>query len=276
MKIIQENEIVQTVRDLLIEANIRLTSDVVQTIANCKKNESSPVAQSVLSEIEDNLHCAKENQMPICQDTGMAVVFIRLGMDIHIESSKSLLDIVNLGVASAYTEGYLRMSVVADPFHRVNTGNNTPAVLYTELIPGTVTPKGFGSENMSRICMFNPIATKEDIRDFVLETIATAGSKPCPPLVVGIGIGGTFDYAAYLAKKALSRPLDVPHPHPFYAEFEQALLKEINTLQIGPQGFGGDTTALGVAIETYPTHIAGLPVAVNINCHVARHKTAVL
>ena len=227
----------------------------------------------------ENYTIARQKAQPICQDTGMACVFLKIGQDVHIQGD--LTEAVNEGVRQGYGEGYLRKSVVRDPLDRVNTGDNTPAMLYTELVPGdrieiTVAPKGFGSENMSRIAMLRPSDGVQGVKDFVLKTVEEAGPNPCPPIVVGVGIGGTFDKAAYLAKKALLRPVDVRNEKPYYAALEQELLEAINALGIGPQGFGGLTTALAVNIEEYPTHIAGLPVAVNINCHVTRHKTEVL
>ncbi len=276
---IDSKEITSTVRDLFIEANHTLPQDVVTLIDDAVAREEG-TACAVMKTIRDNLDAAHEMNVPICQDTGMAVVFVELGADVHI-SGELLEDAVNRGVAAAYEEGYLRKSVVRDPFYRrENTGDNTPAVLYTQIVPGdrvkiTAAPKGFGSENMSRIRMFNPSAKEDDIVAFVAETVREAGGNPCPPLVVGVGIGGTFDYAALLSKKALVRD-EAENAAPEYAALEARMLREINTLGIGPQGFGGKTTAMAVHIETYPTHIAGLPVAVNINCHVLRHASKVI
>ena len=227
----------------------------------------------------ENYTIAREKAQPICQDTGVACVFLKIGQDVHLTGN--LEDAINEGVRQGYAEGYLRKSVVRDPLDRVNTGDNTPAMIYYELVPGdtleiTVAPKGFGSENMSAIKMLRPSDGEQGVKDFVLQVVEAAGPNPCPPIVVGVGIGGTFDKAAYLAKKALMRSVDVPNPKPYYANLEKELLEKINALGIGPQGFGGKTTALAVNIEEFPTHIAGLPVAVNINCHVTRHKTEVL
>ena len=242
--------------------------------------ERSPLGKSVMGDLIENFKAAKELDIPVCQDTGMAVVFIELGQDVHLVGGL-LEDAVNEGVRQGYVEGLLRCSIVEDPIRRGNTGDNTPAVLHISLVKGDqvkimVAPKGFGSENMSRLKMFTPAASKEDIMDFVLETIRLAGSNPCPPMVVGVGIGGDFEKCAYLAKKALCRSTDVKNEDPFYAEMEDELLKRANQTGIGPQGFGGDTTALKINIETYATHIAGLPVSVNIGCHVTRHCSTVL
>ena len=235
-----------------------------------------PLANDVLKKIYLNADIARDNNMPICQDTGMACVFVELGQDVHITGG-SLEDAINEGVRRGYEEGFLRKSVVKDPLNRVNTKDNTPAIIYYDIVKGdkvkiTVAPKGFGSENMSRIAMLKPSDGIEGVKKFILETVENAGPNPCPPMVVGVGIGGTFDKAAYLAKKALLRPIDQSSEIEFYKELEEELIEEINKLGIGPQGFGGRTTALGINIEVYPTHIAGLPVAVNINCHATRHK----
>ena len=237
------------------------------------------MAQEILARIAENFEIAAETKVPICQDTGMACVFLKIGQEAHITGN--LEEAVNEGVRRGYRVGYLRKSVVRDPLKRVNTGDNTPAVIHYEIVPGdkleiTVAPKGFGSENMSAIKMLKPSDGVKGVVDFVVQTVEEAGPNPCPPIVVGVGIGGTFEKAAYLAKKALLRPVDSSNEIPYYADLEQELLGRINALGIGPQGFGGGTTALGVNIETYPTHIAGLPVAVNIGCHVTRHETEVL
>ncbi len=279
MRELQAKELTQVIRRLCIEANCYLPTDVKGCIESCRKGEPWPQAQEILDRIIENYGIAEERQQPICQDTGVACVFLKIGQEVHIVGD--LTEAVNEGVRQGYTEGYLRKSVVADPLRRVNTGDNTPAMLYTELVPGeqveiTVAPKGFGSENMSQIKMLRPSDGIEGVKEFVCKVVEEAGPNPCPPIVVGVGIGGTFDKAAYLAKKALMRPVDAPNGDPFYEQLEQELLERINALGIGPQGFGGKTTALAVNIETYPTHIAGLPVAVNINCHVTRHKTEVL
>ena len=251
-----------------------------QTLRNAVDTEVSPIGKKVLGQLQDNLHIAQEDTIPICQDTGMAVVFLEIGQEVHFEGG-SLTDAVNEGVRQGYVDGYLRKSVVKDPLRRVNTGDNTPAMLYIELVPGdkielTVAPKGFGSENMSRIAMLKPSDGIEGVKNFILKTAEEAGPNPCPPIVIGVGIGGTFDKAALLAKKALMRSTDERNADEFYAELENEMLRKVNALGIGPQGFGGKTTALAVNIEAMPTHIAGLPVAVNINCHVTRHKSAII
>ena len=271
--------ITEAVSRLCIEANCHLPEDVQERIQSCLNLEDWPSAREILERITENYEIAGREHMPICQDTGMACVFLKIGQDVHI--SGDVTEAVNEGVRRGYWEGYLRRSVVRDPLDRVNTGDNTPAIIYYELMPGdkveiTVAPKGFGSENMSAIKMLRPSDGLQGVMDFVLQVIKDAGPNPCPPIVVGVGIGGTFDKAAFLAKKALLRPLDEPNGTEFYAQLEERLLQEINALGIGPQGLGGRTTALAVNIETFPTHIAGLPVAVNINCHVTRHKTEVL
>lgn len=277
MREISAGAVTEAVARLCVAANTRLTWDVTEAIAAAREREDWPVAREILDRIIEN--DALGDGVPICQDTGMACVFLEVGQDVHI--SGNLREAVDEGVRRGYTEGYLRKSVVADPLDRVNTGDNTPAMLHVELVPGekvkiTVAPKGFGSENMSQIKMLRPSDGVEGVKDFVVKVVEEAGANPCPPIVVGVGIGGTFDKAAYLAKKALMRPLDQRHPQPFYQDLEAELLERINALGIGPQGFGGRTTALAVNIETCPTHIAGLPVAVNINCHVTRHQTEVL
>ena len=271
--------ITQTVKRLCVEANCYLPGDMQACIENCYARETWPQAREILEQIMENYQLAEQLQQPICQDTGVACVFLKIGQDLHIRGN--LQDAVNEGVRQGYTQGYLRKSMVRDPLDRVNTGDNTPAMLYYELVPGdrleiTVAPKGFGSENMSQIKMLRPSDGVQGVVDFVIKAVEEAGPNPCPPIVVGVGIGGTFDKAAYLAKKALLRDMDVRNPKPFYAQLEQLLLEQINGLGIGPQGFGGRTTALAVHIEECPTHIAGLPVAVNINCHVTRHRTEVL
>lgn len=276
MREIHISEIISTVRDLCIESNYYLSSDVKEALCNAKENETWPLAENVLDQIILNSNIAKEEDMPICQDTGMACVFVEVGQEVHIVGGL-LQDAINEGVRRGYQEGFLRKSVVKDPINRVNTKDNTPAIIYYDIVPGdkikiTVAPKGFGSENMSRIKMLKPSDGLQGVKDFIIETVKLAGPNPCPPIVIGIGIGGTFDKAAYLAKKALIRPLNKRNDEKFYSDLEEELLETINKLGIGPQGFGGKTTALGLNIETYPTHIAGLPVAVNINCHATRHK----
>ena len=279
MRELDASVITETVRRLCFEANCFLPEDVKCRIRESLDREDWPCAREILERITENYTVAGAEGLPICQDTGMACVFLKIGQDVHITGD--LTEAVNEGVRRGYGEGYLRKSVVRDPLDRVNTGDNTPAILYCEPVPGdrveiTVAPKGFGSENMSAIKMLRPSDGLEGVKEFVLQTVKDAGPNPCPPIVVGVGIGGTFDKAAYLAKKALLRPLDERSSQAFYAELEEDLLAKINALGIGPQGLGGRTTALAVNIETFPTHIAGLPVAVNINCHVTRHRTEVL
>ncbi|MCD8337998.1 MAG: fumarate hydratase [Lachnospiraceae bacterium] len=280
MREIPVSRLTETIERLCIEANEHLPGDVQCALRDCRACEDGEIAKGVLDDIIENFEIADAGQVPICQDTGMACVFLEIGQDVHLTGG-DLTEAVNEGVRRGYANGYLRKSVVKDPVRRQNTGDNTPAMLYTEIVPGetvriTVGPKGFGSENMSMIRMFKPSAGLQGIKDFILEVVETAGPNPCPPMVVGVGIGGTFDKCALLAKKALMRPLDVRNPDPFYADLETELLEKINTLGIGPQGFGGRTTAIGLNIETMPTHIAGMPCAVNISCHVTRHKMEVL
>lgn len=277
MRELSAQVITDTVARLCIMANTRLPQDVKDTIAAARQAEPWPVAQDILDKIIENYSIGGD--IPICQDTGMACVFLEVGQEVHINGD--LTHAVDEGVRRGYTEGYLRKSVVRDPLDRVNTGDNTPAMLYTDLVPGdrvkiTVAPKGFGSENMSRIAMLKPSDGLEGVKAFILNAVEQAGPNPCPPIVVGVGIGGTFDKCALLAKRALLREMGTHNPNPFYADLEEELLEKINALGIGPQGFGGKTTALAVHIETLPTHIAGLPCAVNINCHVARHVSEVL
>ena len=280
MREIDVSVIKESVAALCIKANKRLTPDVVDAILTAKERETNPLGKSILGDLELNLAAAEELDIPICQDTGMAVVFLEIGQDVHIVGG-SLEDTVNDGVRKGYTDGLLRKSVVADPIRRVNTNDNTPAIIHTRIVDGdnvkiTVAPKGFGSENMSGIRMLTPAATREDIIAAVTEIVNKAGSNPCPPMVIGVGIGGDFEYAAILAKKALCRSGDERNSDPDYAELERDMLAAVNALGIGPQGFGGNTTALYVNIESFATHIAGLPVAVNIGCHVTRHATEIL
>lgn len=280
MKIIHSDQIIQTVKELCISACMQLPEDVTQAMRQAAETEPFAPAQSILQQLRENAQTAEQRQIPICQDTGMAWVMVELGQEVQLKGML-LQQAVDEGVRRGYTEGYLRKSVVKDPLNRVNTLDNTPALLHVELVKGdtmtiTVAPKGFGSENMSRLAMLTPSAGAEGVKDFVVDAVRQAGGNPCPPIVVGVGIGGSFDRVALLAKKALMQPLDRPNPDPYYAAMEDELLQRINELGIGPQGFGGRTTALGVKILTYPTHIAGLPVAVNINCHVTRHRQAVL
>lgn len=268
------------VRDLCIEANYFIGQDIKDALCKAKDKEPYKIAGDILDKILINDEIASNEKMPMCQDTGMACVFVEIGQDVHLIGGL-LDDAINNGVRKGYDEGYLRKSVVKDPINRINTKDNTPAIIYHEIVQGdkvkiTVAPKGFGSENMSRIGMLKPADGIEGVKKFIIETVKIAGPNPCPPMVVGVGIGGTFDKAAYLAKKALIRPIDTNNYQEFYKELEEELLEMINKLGIGPQGFGGRTTALGLNIETYPTHIAGLPVAVNINCHATRHKEAII
>ena len=280
MREISVETVKRTVARLCVEANCHLPEDVRARLRASRALETWPVAQSVLDQILENDCIAHSQEVPICQDTGMACVFVEVGQEVHFADG-SLADAINEGVRWGYGEGYLRKSVVGDPLERKNTGDNTPAMIYYDMVPGdvcriTVAPKGFGSENMSQIKMLRPSDGVEGVKDFVLQVVEDAGPNPCPPIVVGVGIGGTFDKAALLAKQALLRPLDQPNDQPFYAALEEELLEKINQKGIGPQGFGGRTTALAVNICTMPTHIAGLPCAVNINCHVTRHKSAEL
>lgn len=280
MKEIPSSIIADTVAELCIEANLFLPEDISGRIQACRRSEPWAPAGETLDRLMENMEIAKAESKPLCQDTGIACVFLEVGQEVHITEG-GLYDAVNAGVRKGYTQGYLRKSIVADPLRRKNTGDNTPAMIHTEIVPGdqlaiTVAPKGAGSENMSRLAMLAPSAGEDGVKNFVVETVQLAGPNPCPPVVVGVGIGGSFDKVAYLAKKALLRPVTEPHSDPFYAQMEQELLSRINRLGIGPQGFGGETTALSVNIEVFPAHIAGLPVAVNINCHVTRHVTKVL
>ena len=280
MREIEAAKITDTVKRLCIQANVILPEDVKNCIIKRKSEENWAPAREILDRIEENFELAAAENVPICQDTGVACVFLEIGQEVHIAGG-DITQAVNEGVRQGYAEGYLRKSVVRDPLDRVNTGDNTPAMIYYDIVPGdkikiTVAPKGFGSENMSQIKMLRPSDGIEGVKAFVLKAVEEAGPNPCPPIIVGVGIGGTFDKAALLAKKALLRETGTPSADPLYAKLEEEHLEKINALGIGPQGFGGKTTALAVAVEHYPTHIAGLPVAVNINCHVARHKTEVI
>lgn len=279
MRSIDSKVIEDTVARLCIEANLRLPPDVINAIESAEKAEPWDGAKRILSLLGDNVRIASEKTLPVCQDTGMACVFVELGQDVHIDGDFE--EAVNNGVRRGYGEGYLRKSVVCDPLRRVNTGDNTPALLTVKLTRGdkmriTVMPKGFGSENMSALKMLKPADGVEGVKNFVLETVEKAGANPCPPIIVGVGIGGSFDKAACLAKHALLRPVNEPNPDEYYAALERELLDKINALGIGPQGFGGKTTALAVLIEAMPTHVAGLPVAVNISCHATRRASASL
>lgn len=277
MREINTSVITETIEKLCIKANKQLPNDIADCLHKCASSETNPLGASVLCDLEKNLEAAKRYDIPICQDTGMAVIFLEIGQDVHITGGL-LTDAVNEGVRRGYVNGLLRKSVVADPLNRVNTGDNTPAVIHTNIVQGdkikiTVAPKGFGSENMSSMRMLTPSHGRQGVVDAILDIVKAASNNPCPPMVVGVGIGGDFEQCAYLAKKALCRSTDIRHGNPFYAELESELLEKINQLDIGPQGFGGITTAFAVNIETAPTHIAGLPVAVNIGCHVTRHTS---
>lgn len=276
MRVISTDIITENIKEMCIEANYMLSEDVKGRILKAVKDESNELGKKILSQLEENMVIAENENIPICQDTGMAVVFLKIGQEVHFEGS-SLEDAVNEGIRQGYTEGYLRKSVVGDPLIRKNTGDNTPGVIHYEIVPGdkveiTVAPKGFGSENMSRVCMLKPADGIEGVKAAVLETVKLAGPNACPPLVIGVGIGGTFEKCALLAKKALTRDINSHNSIEYVKELEIELLEEINKLDIGPAGLGGQTTALGINIETYPTHIAGLPVAINMCCHVNRHK----
>lgn len=280
MRQVEALTITNLVAEMCQEANIFLGDDVVNALKKALTQEESPAGKEVLKQLIENLEIARNEQIPVCQDTGFAVFFVEWGQEVHLTGG-SLEDAINEGVRKGYREGYLRKSIVADPLERVNTGDNTPAVIYTSLVPGdkvkiTFAPKGGGSENMSAVKMLKPSDGVDGVVDFVVNHVKESGPNPCPPIVVGVGIGGTFDKVAVMAKKALVRPLGQPHPEPFYADLEQRILKEINDLGIGPQGFGGRVTALAVHIETFPAHIASLAAAVNINCHVARHVERVI
>ena len=280
MRTVQVSEITENIKERCIEANHLFTPDMEQALNHAVEKEKAPLGKQVLGQLQDNLRIAKEDTIPICQDTGMAVVFLEVGQEVHFEGGE-LEDAVNEGIRQGYTEGYLRKSVVGDPLLRRNTGDNTPGIIHYSIVPGdqvkiTVAPKGFGSENMSRIFMLKPADGMEGVKNAVLTAVRDAGPNACPPMVVGVGIGGTFEKCAILAKQALTRPLDSRSHIPYIKEMEEELLEKINKSGIGPGGLGGTTTALGVNINTYPTHIAGLPVAVNICCHVNRHSVRVI
>jgi len=275
MREIKVSQIIEAIRKLCIDANYYLGSDIKNRLIKSHEEEEWDIAKGILNKILINADIAKNEDMPMCQDTGVACVFIEIGQEVQVVGG-GLEDAINEGVRQGYKDGYLRKSVVKDPLDRVNTKDNTPAMIYYNIVPGdklkiTVAPKGFGSENMSQIKMLKPSDGLQGVKDFIIKVVKEAGPNPCPPIIVGVGIGGTFDKAATIAKKALIRSIDVRNENPFYAELEEELVTMINELGIGPQGFGGKTTALAVNIETYPTHIAGLPVAVNINCHATRH-----
>lgn len=278
MRTIEVSEITRVVKEMCVQANVNLAPDVTKALEWYEEKEKSPIGKQILKDLITNVHVASEKQMPICQDTGMAVLFVEYGQDIHFVGG-FIEEALNEGVRQGYSEGYLRKSVVADPLRRVNTKDNTPAIIHYQITEGdqmkiTFAPKGFGSENMSRSKMLTPSDGRQGVVDFVLETVDLAGPNPCPPIVVGVGIGGTLEKAAIIAKKATAREVGIYNPDPYYEALERELLELVNGLGIGPQGLGGSTTAIGVHVEAFPTHIAGLPVVVNINCHASRHLTA--
>ena len=280
MRTIHTDKIIRSIRDMCIEANLTLSKDMKCRLKSAKEAEKTPLGKQILCQLNENMKIAEEEQIPICQDTGMAVVFLNIGQDLHIEGM-DLHDAVNEGVRQGYKDGYLRKSVVKDPLIRENTKDNKPAIVHIDIVSGDkleilVAPKGFGSENMSRVFMLKPADGAEGVRKSVLEAVKDAGPNACPPMVVGVGLGGSFEKAAFLAKKALTRNLDQRSEKEHIRTLEEELLQEINQLGTGPGGLGGSTTALGVNIETYPTHIAGMPLAVNICCHVNRHVHRVL
>ena len=280
MRTVNVEEISKNIKEMCIEANHFLSKDMDIAMKNAVSTEKSPLGKKILSQLQDNLKIAGEDMIPICQDTGMAVVFLEIGQDVHFEGG-DLEDAVNEGIRRGYVDGYLRKSVVSDPFIRVNTNDNTPAIIHYDIVGGDnvkiiVAPKGFGSENMSKIYMLKPSAGIEGAKDAIVQAVDEAGPNPCPPMVVGVGVGGNFEMAAYLAKKALLRPIGSHSDKPHLREMEEELLERMNNLGIGPQGLGGVTTVLGVNVESYPTHIAGMPIAVNISCHVTRHAEVIL
>lgn len=280
MRTIHTDEIIKNIKEMCIEANYTLTKDVAGATKCAFEKEESELGKKILEQLQENMQIAEKDQIPICQDTGMAVVFLKVGQDVHIEGI-NITDAINEGIRQGYKEGYLRKSVVKDPIIRENTKDNTPGIIHYEIVSGdkvdiTVAPKGFGSENMSRICMLKPADGMEGVKNAVIETVKMAGPNACPPMVVGVGVGGTFEKCAVLAKKALTRDLNQRSEIPYVKDLEIELLKKLNKLGIGPAGLGGRTTAIGVNVETYPTHIAGLPVAINICCHVNRHAHRVL
>lgn len=275
MRTIRTEEITENIKEMCMEVNIRLSEDVKSALLSAKEKEESAIGKQILGQLEENMEIARESKIPICQDTGMTVVFLKIGQEVHMEGG-FIEDAVNEGIRQGYREGYLRKSVVGDPILRENTRDNTPGVIHYEIIPGdmleiTVAPKGFGSENMSRVFMLKPADGIEGVKQAILETVEAAGPNACPPMVIGVGIGGTFEKCALMAKKALTRELNQYSPIPYVRELEKEMLEKINNLGIGPGGLGGRATAIGLNIETYPTHIAGLPVAINICCHVNRH-----
>ena len=276
MRIINSNDIAEVVKGMCIKANCHINKDIKSALSNSVKTEKSDISKGVIENLLKNAEIADSKEVPICQDTGMAVIFAEIGQDCHIVDG-DFETAINEGVRRGYVDGYLRLSVVSDPMRRVNTNDNTPAIIHTSIVPGdqihiTVAPKGFGSENMSAIKMFTPAATRDDVVGFIVDTMSKAGSNPCPPMIVGVGLGGTFEKAAYLAKKAVCTPLDAPAQDEFYADLEKEITEKANKLGIGPQGWGGTVTALKVRVMAFGTHIAGLPCAVNIGCHVTRHQ----
>lgn len=280
MRIINTDTIISNIKEMCIEANYNLSKDMESAIVSAPKKEESPIGKKILGQLEENINIAREELIPICQDTGMAIIFMKIGQDVHVEGI-NLEDAINEGIRQGYEEGYLRKSVVKDPIIRENTKDNTPGIIHYEIVPGenidiTVAPKGFGSENMSRVYMLKPADGIEGVKAAVIETVKLAGPNACPPMVVGVGVGGSFEKCTLLAKKALTRNLQERSSIPYVKELEEELLESINKLGIGPAGLGGRVTALGVNVETYPTHIAGLPVAINICCHVNRHSHRIL
>ena len=280
MREVNVAEITSAIAEMCMDANFNLGEDVLNAFKSALETETSPIGKSVLEQLITNAEIANAEQVPMCQDTGYAVIFVELGQEVSLVGG-DLYAAINEGVRKGYGEGYLRKSIVSDPINRVNTKDNTPAVIHMEIVPGdkvklTIAPKGGGSENMSAVKMLKPADGAKGVVDFVVDTASKAGSNPCPPIIIGVGIGGTFEKVAYLAKKALLRELGQPNSDPFYAEMEKEMLEKVNKLGIGPQGYGGRTTALAVHIETYPAHIASMPAAVNINCHAARHKESVI
>lgn len=280
MRTINSQQITDAVKKLCMDANYYLNDDIKCALKGFCSSEKSPTGREILDDLLKNAEVAETNDMPICQDTGMAVLKVQIGQNVHIEG-KNITEAINEGVLEGYRDGYLRKSVVGDPIRRVNTKTNTPAVIHYDIVDGEnihiiFAPKGFGSENMSALAMLKPAQGLDGVIDFVLSTVDKAGSNPCPPMVVGVGIGGTMEKAACLAKYALMRPIDSRNPDSFYAQLEDTLLEKINRLGIGPQGLGGSTSALGVNVEVFATHIAGLPVAVNINCHATRHREIII
>ncbi len=280
MREISTKDIIGAVKDMCIDANYNLGKDVEDVLRKAYEKEESPVGKATLSQILENVEISKQGEFPMCQDTGTAVLFVEMGDQVLIKDS-NLFEAINEGVRQGYKEGYLRKSILADPIERKNTGDNTPAVIHLDIVKGdklkiVCAPKGGGSENMSEVKMMKPADGVEGVKDFVIDMVRRSGSNPCPPIIVGVGIGGSFEKCAEMAKRALLRSIGSKHPNPFYADLEAELLEKVNKLGIGPQGFGGTQTALAVFIETYPCHIASFPAAVNLNCHVARHKEVIL